>query len=408
MHDWEKDKILAESIRNALENLEEQYTPGAWESFVNLRKRKRRIFYIKMGSGIAAALVGILLIAQVLTPESYNTPLETNYIINNKSDQSGGRHENNKTIREAPLQQDRENIEALATLSDESDETDTGEITKVSVERNEKLPQKAVEETIALLENLPVKTSGTTDYSDTVLVENGEHISDSENFVPVMADESELVRGNAEKKKAGQEKVRFGIHFSPGFNSTTSNSMFAFSGGISADFRLTRSLGFSTGIVAEQQNVVVQEKNNQFMGLGKETTARMLFLDIPLNIIWKFYSDNSTSYYVSGGFSSLAYLSEDYQNKTTTQELIEVVREENGQESVEYAVVTREAVTSASARSFQNFDVASRFNMMVGLEQRITTGLHFHIEPYLKIPLTGLGAQNLKYSTAGVTCKLSF
>src|SRR5690606_26007233 len=106
--------------------------------------------------------------------------------------------------------------------------------------------------------------------------------------------------------------------------------------------------------------------------------------------------------------SSLAYLNEDYRNKATTQEVIEVVKEENGQETVEYEVVIRETVTNESVLPWKTFALASRLNLTMGAEHKITLGLHLHIEPYVKIPLSGLGAKNMKFTTSRVTCKVSF
>jgi hypothetical protein len=408
MQDWEKDKILADSIRDALETQEEQYSPGAWENFVNLRKRRRRIVYLKTGTGIAASLLGIWLVIQVLVPEAINNRIETRHITYEKSEQSKEWTENNTITNEDPSHRVHVAREGKTSLPTKSEQTGTELILEEIDVRTEEIPQADAVESIALLDGLPDKPSGGADFTDSLMIEDGQSNPEPEKFVRWIHDEMETARVPAEKLKSGPDRVRFGVHFSPGFNSTSSNSTFAFAGGISADFRLTRRLGLSTGIMAAQQNVVLQQQNNQFMGLGKETTASMLFLDVPLNLTWKFHSDKSTSYYVSGGISSLAYLDEDYRNKTTTQELVEVVREENGQESVEYAVVTRETVTSESVRSFQSFDLAGRLNLMVGLEQQLAPGLYFHVEPYLKIPLSGLGAQNLRFTTSGIRCKVSF
>ena len=405
MNDWETDKKIAERIRNALENWEERYFPGAWENFVNRRKRRRRIIFIKSASGIAAGLIGVWLIFQVLVPESNNNRLETNFKTPEKINQTEKLPEK-ETISGQLRGQVVQDVKSA--ISGKSEKNGTEPRLKKNVVQKEKLPQVAIEETIALLDSVPVKTSAPTDFADTLLEENGKGVSDTEKNVSVFPNETEIVRFNAEKQKAGPDKMRFGIHFSPGFNSTTSNSTFAFSGGISADFRLSRALFLTTGIQAERQNVHSQKPNKEFMAIDNQTTADLLLLDVPLNITWKFLTGKSTAYYVSGGISSLAYLNESYKNKSTTQEQVEVVKEENGQETVEYEVVIRETVTYESVLPLKTFDLAGRLNLMMGAEHKITPGLHLHIEPYVKIPLSGLGAQNLKFTTSGVTCKVSF
>jgi hypothetical protein len=408
MNDWETDKKIAEWIRNALENREERYISGAWENFVNRRKRKRRIIFIKSASGIAAALIGVWLILQVLVPESNNNRLETNFKTPERTAPSDEWPEKEATSVQPPFLHNQVAQKAKSTMSRKSEKDGTEPKLKKSVVQKEKLAQVAIEETIALLDSVPAKTSEPKYFADTLLAGNGKSKPDSEEIVSVLPDELDIVRGNAEKQKSGLDKMRFGIHFSPGFNSTTSSSTFAFSGGVSADFRLSRALFLSTGIQAELQNVHSRKPNKEFMAIDNQTTADLLLLDVPLNITWKFLTGKSTAYYVSGGISSLAYLNEDYRNKATTQEVVEVVNEENGQETVEYKVVIRETVTNESVLPLKTFDFASRLNLTMGAEHKITPGLHLHIEPYVKIPLSGLGAQNLKFTTSGVTCKVSF
>jgi len=408
MMNGETDKKIAERIRNALENREERYIPGAWENFVNRRKRKRRIIFIKSVSGIAAGLIGVWLISQMLVPESNNIRVETNFKTPEKTDQSKELPEKETTSGQLPILRGQVAQDVKSAISGKSEKNGTEAGLKKNVVQKEKLPQVAIEETIALLDSVPGKTSEPRDFVDTLLEKNGKGVSDTERNASVLPTETEIVRFNAEKQKAGPDKMRFGIHFSPGFNSTTSSSTFAFSGGISADFRLSRALFLTTGIQAERQNVHSQKPNKEFMAIDNQTTADLLLLDVPLNITWKFLTGKSTAYYASGGISSLAYLNEDYKNKSTTQELVEVVKEENGQETVEYEVVIRETVTNESVLPLKTFDLAGRLNLMMGVEHKLTPGLHLHIEPYVKIPLSGLGAQNLTFTTSGVTCKVSF
>jgi hypothetical protein len=73
-----------------------------------------------------------------------------------------------------------------------------------------------------------------------------------------------------------------------------------------------------------------------------------------------------------------------------------------------HELITKESTVEESAPSFQSFDLAGRLNLIVGMEQRLTPTLRLHVEPYLKIPLSGLASQNLKFTTSGINCKISF
>src|SRR5690554_5711799 len=218
INDKETDKKIAEWIRNTMKNREEQYIPGAWENFVTRRKRKRRIIFMKSASGIAAALIGVWLFFQVLVPESNNNRLETNYQTREKTDKPDNLPEKETTADQFPIRRDQLAQKAKSTMSRKSEKDSTEPKLKKSVVQKEKLPQVAIEETIALLDSVPAKTSAPTDFADTLRAGNGKGISDSEKNVSVLPGELDIVKGNAEKQKSGLDKMRFGIHFSPGFN----------------------------------------------------------------------------------------------------------------------------------------------------------------------------------------------
>ncbi|MCG6191190.1 outer membrane beta-barrel protein [Maribellus maritimus] len=407
MNDWETDKKIAEWIRGVMEEREEKYIPGSWENFVRSRKKKQRIVFMRFISGAAAGLLGIWLIFQFFVPEMEQDLVETNYKTPEESEHLNESTEKGITSVQTPSLSGQTTRNIEPTQSDKSGETKTESASETRVDHVGKFPEIAFDETTILLDSVQSEIYEEPDFSDTLFLADEKNRLDSEKHTAVLTNDTDIVQTNPKKQRTGH-KVRFGIYFSPGFNSMSGNSALAFSGGISADFRLSRALFVSTGIQAEQQNLLRQEPNYEFMGIDNQTTANLLCLDIPLNLTWKFSKQQSTSYYVSGGISSLAYLDEDYKNKTTTQELIEVVKEVNGQETVEYEVVTKETETWKSVPPLQTFNFAGRLNLMVGMEQKITPKLHIHIEPYVKIPLSGLGAQNLRFTTSGLQCKLSF
>jgi len=407
MKNRETDRILAAWIRQKLKNREEKYIPGAWENFVRKRVKKRRIVFMKYTTGLAACLV-VGWLAFRLFFHSANYP-ETISRWEEKASVSKVPTLPHRAIASSQTQSkiDRRNgdltgeIEKLAAspffLKDQEDTAPgTGESAPVeeknspSHEIQRDITEVAQQKEAGEKTGEPEKTA-TENQINEVLPKNGlTHLG--------------KIPGNS----PSSGKVRFGVLFSPGVNSTATNSAFAFSVGISADFRLSRVFFLSTGIQAERQNVIRESPNNDFMGIDNQTTADLFCLDVPLNITWKFFTDRLTSYYVSGGISSLAYLNEKYRNIKTSQELIETVTEQEGQETVDYKVVTKETVTRESFSPLQSFDMAGRLNLMVGLEQKITSGMHLHVEPYIKIPLSGLGAQDLKFTTSGIRCKVSF
>ncbi|MGC9353957.1 MAG: porin family protein [Mariniphaga sp.] len=390
-----------------VENREEKYIPGAWENFVRRRVKKRRIVFMKYATSLAACLVVGWLAFRFVFP-SANYP------------ETISRPEERSAISKVPILPHREIASSQTQPKIEKEKGEpTDEMKKLTASSH--FPKKQ-EDTVPGTQK-PGSEEEKNFTSPEIQRDIAEKAPQKKTEKKKVKPEKQATQNRIDEvlskddlthpKKAPRNspfsgKVRFGILFSPGVNSTATNSAFAFSGGISADFRLSHAFFLSTGIQVERQNVNRAYPNNEFMGIDNQTTADLFCLDIPLNITWKFLTDKSTAYYVSGGISSLAYLNENYKNKSTIQELVEVVKEENGQETVDYKLVTKETVTSESAQAFQSFDLGGRLNLMVGLEQKITSRMHLHVEPYIKIPLSGLGAQDLKFTTSGIRCKVSF
>jgi hypothetical protein len=204
-----------------------------------------------------------------------------------------------------------------------------------------------------------------------------------------------------------KRKIRIGVNFSPGMTSTQTKSSFNFSGGLNTDIALFDNFQLSTGLQIEYQNVINNLGNHSSVSEVK-SKADLVNLDLPLNITWKFFSDKSRSYYVSGGVSSLAYLSEKYDKTIYSQQLTELKTMAAGIQSLAYEVVNVESNEQQTEAPFHTFNVAGRLNILVGMEQHLTSKLSLHVEPYMKIPVSGLGTQNLRFTTGGVTCKISF
>jgi hypothetical protein len=207
-----------------------------------------------------------------------------------------------------------------------------------------------------------------------------------------------------------KRKVRFGVNFSPGLNSSQSASSVNYTGGVSADIPLSSHLQLSTGLQVENQNLV-----KEFPSIAASSTAprneikrELINLDLPLNLTWKFVAEKSHAYYVSAGISSLVHLKQEDRNTTYSQDLIPVTSLVNGESVKSYNVVDMVSVTQNSVAPTQTFDFAGRINLMVGFEKKLTNRFYLHIEPYTKIPTSGQAAGSFNYTTSGINFKVSF
>jgi len=139
-----------------------------------------------------------------------------------------------------------------------------------------------------------------------------------------------------------------------------------------------------------------------------QTIASLTNLDIPVNITWKLSGYKKTSYYVGAGLSALAYLRENYTTTTRTQLLRENTAFDGDEFISTYRLETVERVTTSSGSPSGFFDFGGRVNLIFGVEQRLTPKLNLNIEPFMKIPVSGLATKNMIYTTGGVTFKVTF
>lgn len=410
-----KDKRdIGEIIKSSLSEQEEGYIEGSWERF-SLKQRRRRFLLLRnISTGVAAAVVLALVIfgaqndqtsqkieevsAIVTTPDSGKEINASENSDNIKRGDEAGKSKNQiKIVKKAPS-------EAISgkRLIAKSEITETKEeIVKESERETE------VKKLTALKEQV-----------DSAEIQEPEKRQIPATTPPKPAEESKYqVPATMSSRTAFalienerlERKVRFGINVAPGMSSATDGSALNIGGGVNLDITIAKNLDISTGVQVEYRDIETATGNGTGVSAVQQTSYNMTNLDIPLNITWKFKTNRTESYYVSGGFSSLAYLGESYSTTSYNQMLqSSIVYDASGAENTVYKLVDVRTTTVERAEPFSSFDVAGRINLMVGYSTSISPKLNLHIEPYIKIPLTGMGSKDMRFTTSGITCKISF
>lgn len=112
--------------------------------------------------------------------------------------------------------------------------------------------------------------------------------------------------------------------------------------------------------------------------------ASLVALDIPVNLKYEFDPDKHTTY-ILAGLSSGTFVNETY-----------TYGYESGQKG-----------NASVNKSFGNFYFAKTLNVSFGFGYPLSKTNSLIIEPFLKYPLDGLGAQDLKFGAGGVNLKFS-
>lgn len=407
-------------MRDILTGHEEEYVEGAWENFDAMRRRKKLIYRLS-ATGVAAALVlGFLGISVLSQPDS-SLPMVADNV-----------EQPAMVVEQPAVDAEQPVVKKEITLKDVIAQkvTSRGVVAQNVVAKNVAIqnvePQNVAVQNIVnqdvVTRNVAeqkVETQNIATQTESTQTAKENNAKDSVILLPAQRYNFDEGRKLNERKQV-EKRIRLGVNLSPGVNSTASSSTFNYAGGVNVEIKLAKNLQLSTGVQLEHQDVEnrssVRSMSQPAMEAGAVVTylppshisASITNLDIPLNIKWNFINTRSTGYYVAAGVSSLAYLRESYKTTTYRQELREKTLTEGTEKITTFGLENVPTITTNTVSQSRTPDIAGRFNLIFGIEQRISPTLRLHVEPFMKIPLTGLATENLMFTTGGVTFKVSF
>lgn len=433
-------------IKQSLDSYQEGYVPGSWENYQQRGKAKKRKLFLQIASGIAACLlIGFAGTELIHFEKTDSLKLSASQTPGGASQQTSEPVVINQSAISSPLISSSASAVSspdikpsaspmIAVAASHKTIRLTGAALKAAPEsRSNSLTAKenatSVPQSVTNIAADSVKKVAALAENTAVAVGKNKHDSlrNGQDTIRVAAkfQDTQPKTQNQEIAETHKRKVRFGINFSPGVSTAKSSNSFNFTGGLSADISLFSNFQLTTGLQVENQNVV-----QKIPGMASSTSAsssaapssaipittaplneystKMINLDVPINITWKFFSEKKNSYYVSAGLSSLVYLHQNNKNTTYSQDLIPVSSIVGGTEVKSYNVVDQVSVSENTVAPNQTFDFAGRVNIMVGFEKKLSNKLYIHIEPYAKIPASGLAPGNLNHTSTGINFKISF
>jgi hypothetical protein len=395
-----EDKDIGPIIKNTLDGHEEPYIEGSWENFNLKQMHKRALLRRRLFTGIAAAVVITLTVAGLFYSSKEESVLNGKIAVIQKQP---GTLEKPAVIahnieiqseKDSPIKQRFNDPAIRDSLTDLLIEN---EMTKPVAKEEIKAPVNEPDN------STPVNIVPDKSTLDKTVPDRG--VKEESGIGKTVS----LAGTDFTRSNPGEKRVAFGLNVAPGVNTATDGSSFNISGGVSMDITIARNLEISTGVQLEYRDMVSESRNYDNMSAMQHTEYNMTNLDIPVNITWKFKNSRSESFYVSGGISSMAYLGENYSTTTFRQELqSSFVAGASGEENKVYKLVDVRTISTDRSEPFSSFDIAGRVNLMVGYSRAISPKLNLHVEPYLKIPVSGMGSRNMRFTTSGITCKISF
>ena len=422
MKNSETDNEPFDLIKDTLDRYEEQYILGSWERFVRKKNRRRKIIYWFTGTGIAAAILLGWIGFRVFQFGTGSVNRETPGQFAGSVPSPAGRVSKKEEllysgINSTQVYLDSVNKQSQSSQNNSGDSGNSPEETSLSnvllIYRNE--PDGEIHRIVINLSNSLSISGLTAGLSDQPFIQNTEILQADSGISVLSANrKAEISRypesGPAEviTNETRSYKFRLGVSVSSGVSMANTSSSVNFGGGINADYNIFSKFSISTGIQVERHDVINETSGNPGWLPPGQIQASLLDIDIPVNIKWQFLALRSTSYYVSGGVSSVLYLNEKYTTTSYSQRMVPNLEMDNGTPYVSYQIENVKTTEEIKEAPLSTFDFAGRINIILGFEYKLSTRLSLHVEPYLKLPLTDLATQNIRFTTSGLSCRISF
>ncbi len=229
-----------------------------------------------------------------------------------------------------------------------------------------------------------------------------------------------------------EKRIKFGVYAATYFNyAKGSENQINMGVGFTSDIKISKKVKLSTGVAIAQNslNYINQPSfsspsnllyngnvsTNNTLGVANAynfTTAKaapavsdynalLVGLDIPLNLKYEFNPQKSRSYIVVG-VSSGTFINESYTYNFNT------VNTRSFSNGIAYATNQLQQPESQTTKSsFNDFYFARTLNLSFGMGYQVGKN-HLIIEPFLKYPLAGMGAQQIHFGAGGVNLRFDF
>ena len=160
--------------------------------------------------------------------------------------------------------------------------------------------------------------------------------------------------------------------------------------GLLGSYAVSKRLSFTTGVVyAIKRYDYGSESLGNYGKLSKSLRidADCRVLDIPLNVNYQLFSKGNNAMSINTGISSYIMLNEKYK-----------------QIDNEGAGAPKISVREIVNRNQHVFGVA---NLSISFNRKVSSNFNIGIQPFLKLPLTGLGEYGTRLRSAGVAVSLN-
>ena len=204
------------------------------------------------------------------------------------------------------------------------------------------------------------------------------------------------------EKTAGEKvnsRFSLALSFSPDINSVSSfsNSDIGTSIGVGASYKINKRLSLQTAIgyskkvySASPYQYKASWANSNAAKYAESIDAECRVLDIPINLRYTFASSSKQTFFIAGGLSSYFMLEETYTLVGAAQ-----------------PGYPNNTDPSYSYKNENNHPLGVA-NLSVGISKALNKQTSVVIQPYVKLPLTGIGQGKVNLQSTGIIFQLEY
>ncbi len=444
------DKTLRDHVRDTFDHFDDQMVDDGWKKFNKKKNRRRRaiIFWYTLPTGIAAALalLWIINIYDVNNLDGNNqiaakTEINKNNSVDTLTENFAQRSLSQNSIQSNGKQTER-NRELLTSNNPERNTISLNKyprkITKITLKKlidpadenptlafndlNQKEEELKIQNFNKILADDP-KTITVTQFENSEVLESipkTNKISVKEKGIAAASIGSKDPKAflyNTFNKISDPILIGKKKRFNLSIDATTYMN-FSENGiydqvnlglGITSDYQLGKRISVNSGLSFNRQTSSFGGNNrtasdfqatsfNNIASIPKAqiTNAKLVGVDIPLNLKYWLKVGKSDAF-ITTGFSSYALINERYVNDFSV---------------INYGV---NGVRTSNVRTIQDnpegafayFKFAQTVNLSFGVKYPLTKKSSVSVEPFIKYPLSGMGYQNLRIGSGGISFKLN-
>jgi hypothetical protein len=181
----------------------------------------------------------------------------------------------------------------------------------------------------------------------------------------------------------------------------------AYKVGIMSQVQIHRRIGVSTGLLAtyrsfnvennqnvnflsDMRSMIASNQGTDVQSLESSTKIGSFLIEIPSEIIYQILPAKKNQLVLATGVSSFLYLNQSYTYKTVP------FQSPGGNNQREYTLYN----------NLPLFNLAGTMNIRLIWQRNISKRLALQISPYTQLPISGIGRENLKLTSVGLSTGL--